>query len=112
MSTLVGNYPIFEGTSLYSLRLDHRISTNNQLMLRAGVSPSTTTGIQVNAQGPQNFGQNAYSRTSQQTYRDFSINAHDTLTLGNNKVNDFCSPTRGAACSTISPARLGAATWR
>ncbi|HTM87368.1 MAG TPA: TonB-dependent receptor [Terriglobales bacterium] len=89
MSTLVGNYPIFEGTSLYSLRLDHRISTNNQLMLRAGVSPSTTTGIQVNAQGPQNFGQNAYSRTSQQTYRDFSINAHDTLTLGNNKVNDF-----------------------
>ena len=89
MSTLVGNYPIFEGTSLYSLRLDHRISTNNQLMLRAGVSPSTTTGIQVNAQGPQNFGQNAYSRTSQQTYRDFSINAHDTMTLGNNKVNDF-----------------------
>ncbi|HKU21722.1 MAG TPA: TonB-dependent receptor [Terriglobales bacterium] len=89
MSTLVGNYPIFEGTSLYSLRLDHRISSNNQLMLRAGVSPSTTTGIQVNAQGPQNFGQNAYSRTSQQTYRDFSINAHDTMTLGNNKVNDF-----------------------
>lgn len=89
MSTLVGNYPIFEGTSLYSLRLDHRISANQQLMLRAGVSPSTMTGIQVNAQGPQNFGQNAYSRTSQQTYRDLSITAHDTLTLGNNKVNDF-----------------------
>lgn len=89
MTSLVGNYPIFEGTSLYSLRLDHRISTNNQLMLRGGVSPSTTTGIQVNAQGPQNFGQNAYSRTSRQTYRDFSISGHDTQTLGNNKVNDF-----------------------
>lgn len=89
MQTLVGNYPIFEGTSLYSLRLDHRISGNQQLMLRAGVSPSTVTGIQVNAQGPQNFGQNAYSRTSQQTYRDLSLTAHDTLTFGNNKVNDF-----------------------
>ncbi len=89
MNSLIGNYPIFEGTSLYSLRLDHKISSNQQLMLRGGVSPSTTTGIQVNAQGPQNFGQNAYSRTSQQTYRDFSITAHDMLTLGNNKVNDF-----------------------
>jgi hypothetical protein len=89
MNSLIGNYPIFEGTSLYSLRLDQRISSHQQLMLRAGVSPSTVTGIQVNAQGPQNFGQNAYSRTSQQTYRDFSITAHDTLTLGNNKVNDF-----------------------
>jgi hypothetical protein len=58
-------------------------------MLRGGVSPSTTTGIQVNAQGPQNFGQNAYSRTSRQTYRDVSFSAHDTLTIGNNKVNDF-----------------------
>lgn len=89
MNSLIGNYPIFEGTSLYSLRLDHKISSNQQLMLRGGVSPSTTTGIQVNAQGPQNFGQNAFSRTSQQTYRDVSISAHDMLTIGNNKVNDF-----------------------
>ncbi|HSB75349.1 MAG TPA: TonB-dependent receptor, partial [Terriglobales bacterium] len=89
MSTLIGNYPIFEGTSVYSLRLDQRIGSNQQLMLRGGVSPSTTTGIQVNAQGPQNFGQNAYSRTSQQTYRDISVSGHDTLTMGNNKVNDF-----------------------
>ncbi|HEV2115844.1 MAG TPA: TonB-dependent receptor [Terriglobales bacterium] len=89
MNSLIGNYPIFEGTSLYSLRLDHRISSNQQLSLRGGVSPSTTTGIQVNAQGPQNFGQNAFSRTSQQTYRDFSVSAHDTASIGNNKVNDF-----------------------
>jgi hypothetical protein len=89
MNSLIGNYPIFEGTSLYSLRLDHHLSSSQQLSLRGGVSPSTTTGIQVNAQGPQNFGQNAFSRTSQQTYRDISFSAHDTLTLGNNKVNDF-----------------------
>src|SRR5690348_1897858 len=89
MNSLIGNYPIFEGTSLYSLRLDQRISSNHQLTLRGGVSPSTTTGIQVNAQGPQNFGQNAYSRTSRQTYRDLSISAHDTVSIGNNKVNDF-----------------------
>lgn len=89
MSTLVGNFPIFEGTSLWSARLDQQLATNNQLSLRVGVSPSTVTGIQVNAQGPQNFGQNAWSRTSDQTYRDFNITASDTWTLGNNKVNEF-----------------------
>ena len=89
MSTLVGNFPVFEGTSLWSLRLDHQISNNNSLNLRVGVSPSTVTGIQVNAQGPQNFGQNAWSRTSDQTYRDFSASAADTWTLGSNKVNEF-----------------------
>ena len=89
LASLVGNYPIFEGTSLYSLRLDHRLTQSQQLSLRGSVSPSTITGIQVNAQGPQNFGQNAFSRTSDQTYRDVSISAHDTWTLGNNKVNEF-----------------------
>ncbi len=89
MQTLVGNFPVGEATSLYSLRLDHRFTTNNTINLRAGVSPSTATGIQVNAQGPQNFGQNAYSRTSEQTYRDFNITAQDTWVLGANKVNEF-----------------------
>ncbi len=89
MESLVGNFPIFEGTSLWSGRIDQQISTNNQLSLRVGVSPSTVTGIQVNAQGPQNFGENAWSRTSDQTYRDFSVSANDTWTLGNNKINEF-----------------------
>lgn len=89
MNSLIGNFPIFEGTSLWSGRIDQQISPNNQLSLRVGVSPSTVTGIQVNAQGPQNFGQNAWSRTSDQTYRDFSASAGDTWTLGNNKVNEF-----------------------
>jgi len=64
-----GNFPVFEGTSLYSLRLDHNVSNSNRLTLRANVSPSTVTGIEVSGQD-QPFGQNAYSRTSQQTYRD------------------------------------------
>ncbi len=64
-----GNFPVFEGTSLYSLRLDHNINNNNRLTLRANVSPSTITGIEGSGQD-QPFGQNAFSRTSQTTYRD------------------------------------------
>ena len=83
-----GNFPVFEGTSLYSLRLDHSLTDHNRLMLRGNVSPSTINGIEVSGQD-QPFGQNAYSRTSEQTYRDVAIVAQDTWTIGNNKVNDF-----------------------
>src|SRR5713226_10282047 len=88
LASQMGNFPIFEGTSLYSLRIDHNISNSNRLMLRANVSPSTITGIEVGGQD-QPFGQNAYSRTSQQTYRDVAGVAQDTWTLGNSKVNQF-----------------------
>jgi hypothetical protein len=83
-----GNYPVFEGTSLYSLRLDHNLTANNRITLRANVSPSTVTGIQVNGEN-QTFGQNAQSRTSSQTYRDVAGVAQDTWTIGNNKVNEL-----------------------
>jgi hypothetical protein len=83
-----GNFPIFEGTSVYSLRIDHNVSASNRLMLRVNVSPSTVTGIEVGGQD-QPFGQNAYSRTSQQTFRDVAGTAQDTWTIGNNKVNEF-----------------------
>ncbi|MDP9268601.1 MAG: TonB-dependent receptor [Acidobacteriota bacterium] len=83
-----GNYPVFEGTSLWSARIDHHFTNNNTAMLRVNVSPSTQTGIQVNAQN-QNFGQNAYSRTSIQTYRDAAGTAQDTWLIGSNKVNEF-----------------------
>ena len=83
-----GNFPVFEGTSLYSLRIDHNISNSNRLTLRGNASPSTVTGIEVSGQD-QPFGQNAYSRTSQQTYRDAAGVFQDTWTLGNSKVNEF-----------------------
>jgi len=89
MNSLIGNFPIGELTDIYSLRLDHRLTSNQNLSMRVGVSPSQVSGIQVNAQGPQNFGQNAFSRTSRQDYHDWSINAMDSWTIGSNKVNEF-----------------------
>jgi Carboxypeptidase regulatory-like domain/TonB dependent receptor len=83
-----GNFPVFEGTSLYSLRLDHNIGTSHRLSFRANVSPSTVTGIEVSGQD-QPFGQNAFSRTSQQTYRDVAGVFQDTWAIGANKVNEF-----------------------
>jgi hypothetical protein len=83
-----GNFPVFEGTSLYSLRIDHNINPNNRLMLRANVSPSTITGIEVSGED-QPFVQNAYSRTSEQTYRDVAGVVQETSTIGSNKVNEF-----------------------
>ena len=83
-----GNFPVFEGTSLYAFRIDHNVSNNNRLTLRVNASPSTVTGIEVEGQD-QPFGQNAYSRTSQQSYRDVAGVAQDTWTLGTSKVNEF-----------------------
>jgi carboxypeptidase family protein len=88
LASQIGNFPVFEGTSLYSLRIDHNINSNNRLMLRLNVSPSTITGIEVSGED-QPFGQNAYSRTSEQTYRDVAGVLKDTWTIGNNKVNEF-----------------------
>src|SRR5579862_7761553 len=88
LNSQIGNFPVFEGTSLYSLRLDHNVSNSNRLMLRANVSPSTVTGIEVSGQD-QPFGQNAYSRTSQQTYRDVAGTVQDTWSIGTNRINEF-----------------------
>jgi hypothetical protein len=85
-----GNFPVFEGTSIYSLRLDHHFDNTHQLVLRGSASPSTVTGIQVNAQGAaENFGQNAFSRTSQQIFRDAGITAQYAWTISATKVNEF-----------------------
>ncbi len=89
LKSLVGNFPVHEGTSLWSLRLDHRLTNAQSLMLRAGFSPSTVTGIQVQAQGPQSIGLNAWSRTSEQQYRDFSIMGQHEWTIGTSKVNEL-----------------------
>jgi Carboxypeptidase regulatory-like domain/TonB dependent receptor len=89
LRSLIGNFPVTERTDLYSLRIDHNFTSNNRIMLRGGVSPSDQTGIQVQAQGPQNFGQNAFSRTSNQNFHDWSLTAQDQWTIGNNKINEF-----------------------
>src|SRR5438270_3424086 len=88
LHSLIGNYPVKEHTNVYSLRLDDKLTSNQQLMLRGNVSPSDVTGIQVNAQN-QNFGQNAFSRTSAQNYHDMDITGQHTWTIGTNKVNEF-----------------------
>ena len=88
LASQAGNFPVFEGTSIYSLRLDHNLSNSNRVMLRVNVSPSTVTGIEVSGQD-QPFGQNAYSRTSQQTFRDVAGTVQDTWSIGTNRINEF-----------------------
>ena len=88
LTTQTGNFPVFEGTSIYSLRLDHNLGTSHRLTFRGNVSPSTVNGIEVSGQD-QPFGQNAYSRTSEQTFRDVTGMFQDTWTIGGNKVNEF-----------------------
>jgi hypothetical protein len=88
LNSQAGNYPVHEGTSIVDARLDHKLTSNNSLSVRGSVSPSTVSGIQVQGQN-QNFGQNAFSRTAIQQFRDFSIAAQDTATFGGNKVNEF-----------------------
>ncbi len=89
LNSLIGNFPVSQRTDLYSLRLDHNLTNNNRITLRAGVSPSDQTGIQVQAQGPQNFGQNSFSRTSVENYHDWNISGQDQWTIGNNKINEL-----------------------
>ncbi len=72
LNSIRGNYPVSEGTSLWSARIDQHWNERQTTFLRASASPSLVTGIQVNAQN-QNFGQNAFSRTSLQQYRDLAI---------------------------------------
>lgn len=88
LNSLRGNYPIKEGTSLWSARVDQHWNANNNSFLRVNVSPSLITGIQVNAQN-QNFGQNAGSRTSLQQTRDVAgVFQHDTV-FSQSLVNAF-----------------------
>jgi len=88
LNQVTGNFPIAENTSLWSLRLDHQITPNQQLMMRGGFGPSQVDGIQVNAQGPQNFGQNAFSRTSRNDFKDVNGTVQHAWTIGTTKVNE------------------------
>ena len=88
LASQAGNYPVSEGTTIIDARIDHKFTPNNNLVLRANVSPSTISGVQTQGQG-QNFGQDAYSRTAYNQTRDFAITLSDTATLGSNKINEF-----------------------
>ncbi len=88
LASTIGNFPVSEGTSLYSLKLDHIWNQKNSSFVRVNVSPSTLSGIQVNAEN-QNFGQNAGSRTSVQQTRDLSIVGQHTTSIGNTLFNEF-----------------------
>jgi len=88
LNQLIGNFPISEKTEIYSLRLDHKLTNNQQVFVRGSLSPSYITGIQESAAN-QNLGENSFSRTATQSYHDFAIVAQHTLLLGTNKVNEL-----------------------
>jgi hypothetical protein len=87
LDSLIGNFPITEKTEVYSLRIDHKLTAKNQLLLRGTASPSFVSGIQENAAN-QNLGENSFSRTANQTFHDWSILGQDTYLHGSNSVNE------------------------
>jgi hypothetical protein len=88
LNSLRGNFPVTEKTSLWSLRLDQKWSSQNSSFLRVGVSPSLVTGIESTAQN-QTFGENAGSRTGVNQSRDLDIVfQHDTI-LSATGFNEF-----------------------
>jgi hypothetical protein len=82
LGALSGDYPVDEATSFWSARFDHRFDDHNNFFLRGAFSPSTIRGLQVNAQN-QTFGLNAWSRTSEQSYRDWTVIAQNVSVYGN-----------------------------
>ncbi len=88
LSQLSRVFPISEDTTFSSFRIDHAVSTNNQLSLRLGYNPSIVNGIQDESQN-QTLGQNDYSRTGIQDIEDFSFGSSLTSILSGNKVNEF-----------------------
>ena len=87
LDSLIGNFPIGEKTEVYSLRIDHKLTEHQQLLLRGTAAPSAISGIQENASN-QTFGQNSFSRTANQHSHDWSILGQDTYLLGTNSVNE------------------------
>lgn len=87
LSQLQRLFPISDDTTYFSVRVDHRISTNNQLSVRFGYNPSKISGIQDESQN-QTLGQNDFSRTGIQDIKDLSFGASLTSILPSNMVNE------------------------
>ncbi len=80
-------YPISEGTTYSSVRMDHLIVPGHQLSVRFGYNPSIINGIQDESQN-QTLGQNDYSRTGIQNIRDTSAGLSLSSVLPHNLVNE------------------------
>jgi outer membrane receptor protein involved in Fe transport len=87
LNSLIGNFPISERTEVYSLRIDHKLTNNQQLAILGSASPSFVSGIEESAAN-QNLGENSFSRTATQSLHDWAIAAQYTLVMGSNKVNE------------------------
>jgi outer membrane receptor protein involved in Fe transport len=88
LNGLIGNFPISERTEVYSLRIDHKLTNNQQLALHGSASPTFVSGIEESAAN-QNIGENSFSRTATQSLHDWAISAQHTLVIGSNKVNEL-----------------------
>ena len=88
LNSLIGNFPISERTEVYSLRIDHKLTNNQQLTLHGSASPSFISGIEESAAN-QNLGENSFSRTATQSLHDWAIAVQDTMAFGSNKVNEL-----------------------
>ena len=88
LNNLIGNFPISERTEVYSLRIDHKLTANQQLTLHGSASPSFVSGIEESAAN-QNIGENSYSRTATQSLHDWAISGQHTMIFGSNKVNEL-----------------------
>ena len=88
LNSVVGNYPVKEGTSLWGLRLDYKLNDMQQLFLRGNVSPSTVTGLTSQIQD-EVAGQAGFSRTDQQAYRDVTILGSYMALIGATKFNEL-----------------------
>ena len=75
-------FPVTDRTNFFSMRLDQNIDKNNQFYIRFGYDPSNITGIQVESQN-QSLGQNDFSRTGIQKFKDYAAVAGLTSTVGN-----------------------------
>jgi Carboxypeptidase regulatory-like domain/TonB dependent receptor len=97
LNALGGDFPVSEGTSIWSLRVDHRLTATQQLMVRATVGPSTIKGIQTSGPSGSTSGLTSFARSVQQQYRDFNILATHVTTMGSKKVNElrFLASRRG-----------------
>lgn len=75
-------FPVTDRTNFFSFRLDQNIDEQNQLYARFGYNPSRITGIQVESQN-QALGQNDFSRTGIQKYKDYAFVVGLNSTFGN-----------------------------